>query len=329
MRFLSSGGRLELKNKNIAITGGAGFIGNKLIKKLLKDNNIFIYDNLSTGNFDNVKPFLGKDNFYFEEGDLLDKNSLNEFLDPGIDLVFHLAANPDVKIGANNTNPHYNDLKSSKNLLDSMKNNNIQNIAFTSSSVVYGPANLPTPEDHQTKPISIYGASKLSIESFISAYSHTFDLNSWIFRLANIIGKKGHGVIIDFIEKLEKDPSKLEILGDGSQEKSYLLVDECIEAMKFVIENDSRKETKIYNIGSKDLVSVKEIAEVVIEEMNLYPRNVELEYTGGINGRGWKGDVKKMLLDISKLEDLGWKGKSNSKEAVRATAKSIIKDKKV
>ena len=154
-------------------------------------------------------------------------------------------------------------------------------------------------------------------------------MNSWIFRLANIVGKKGHGVIIDFIDKLKKDPSKLEILGDGTQEKSYMLVNECIEAIEFVIENDPRKETKIYNIGSKDLVSVKEIAEVVIEEMNLDPKNVELKYTGGVNGRGWKGDVKKMLLDISKLEDLGWKGKSNSKEAVRATAKSIIKDKKV
>ena len=318
---------MKLKNKNIAITGGAGFIGSKLIQKLLDDNNIFVYDNLSTGSINNIKKFLNDKNFYFEEGNLLDKEQLDEFLDPGMDLVFHLAANPDVKIGVDNTKSQYNDLKASKQLLDSMKENNINKLAFTSSSVVYGSASLPTPEDHQTKPISIYGASKLSIESFILAYSHTFDMNSWIFRLANVIGKNGHGVVIDFIDKLNENPRKLEILGDGKQAKSYLLIEECIDAMNFVIEKDDRKKAKIYNIGSEDLITVDKIAEIVIEEMNLDPNEVKLVHTGGVNGRGWKGDVKKMLLDINKLKELGWKGNSSSSEAVRTTARNIIKEK--
>ncbi len=315
---------MKLKNKNIVITGGAGFIGSYLIKDLIKDNKVFVYDNLSTGKLSNIEEFRDNDDFYFEEGDLLNKEQLKKFLDPGIDLVFHLAANPDVKIGEKDTDPQFKDVHSAKNLLDVMKDFNINNIAFTSSSVVYGPAKIPTPENHPTNPISIYGASKLSVESFISAYDHTFEMNSWIFRLANIIGEKGHGVIVDFIDKLEENPRELEILGDGSQAKSYLPISECIDAMKYVINNAESNRSKIYNIGSNDLINVTEIADIVTEEMGIDPEKVEYNYTGGIDGRGWKGDVKKMLLDISKLKDLGWEGSTSSSRAVRSSSKSII-----
>jgi UDP-glucose 4-epimerase len=202
-----------------------------------------------------------------------------------------------------------------------------RSIAFTSSSTVYGEAKIiPTPEDYgPLKPISLYGASKLACESLISGYAHMFGFNSVICRLANIVGSRSsHGVVYDFIRKLKENPKKLEVLGDGTQSKSYLFIDDCIEAHFIAVEN-ARDRVEIYNVGSEDKVNVLTIAKIVAEEMGL--SKVEIHKTGGVDGgKGWKGDVKEMFLDISKLKRLGWKPKSNSAEAVRLTVKGMLSE---
>ena len=205
----------------------------------------------------------------------------------------------------------------------------IQNptLIFTSTSTVYGePTKIPTPEDYAPlKPISTYGASKLACEALISAYAYTYGFNAIIIRLANIVGPRSkHGVIYDFIQKLNKNPTQLEILGDGTQNKSYLYISDCIEAMLLGPEKTT-EPVEIYNVGSEDQIDVKTIAEIVAEEMGL--ENVEFKFTGGVDGgRGWKGDVKNMLLDISKIKTLGWKPKHNSEQAMRRSTKDILKE---
>jgi UDP-glucose 4-epimerase len=181
--------------------------------------------------------------------------------------------------------------------------------------VVYGEAEtFPTPEEYgPLMPISMYGAAKLGCEGLISAYCHTFGFQAWIYRFANVIGPRGtHGVLVDFIKKLKEDPTRLEILGNGKQEKSYLTVEECIEGVMFVIDK-SNDPVNIFNLGTQDQLTVTRIAELVIEELGL--DNVKLDYTGG--ERGWKGDVRFMLLDTKKIRDLGWSPKTNSEGAVR------------
>ena len=203
----------------------------------------------------------------------------------------------------------------------------IQNptLIFTSTSTVYGePTKIPTPEDYAPlKPISTYGASKLACEALISAYAYTYGFKAIIYRLANIVGPRSkHGVIYDFIQKLNKNPKELEIRGDGTQNKSYLYISDCIEAMLLGLEKTT-EQVEIYNVGSENQVDVKTIAQIIIEEMGL--KNVKLTFTGGVDGgRGWKGDVKNMLLDIDKIKALGWKPKLNSKQAIKKATQHAI-----
>ena len=209
-----------------------------------------------------------------------------------------------------------------------MRKEKVKYLVFTSSSTVYGDARIiPTPEDYAPlEPISVYGGAKLAAEALISGYSHTFNIKSLIFRLANIIGERSnHGVIYDFINKLKANPNRLEILGDGTQRKSYLHVSDTVEGMLYLFEK-FREEGKIYdvyNLGSDDWITVREIAEIVSKEMGLNP---EFYFTGGVDGgRGWKGDVKFMRLSIEKAKSKGWKPKMNSYEAVRRTVQELLR----
>ncbi|MGI0013448.1 MAG: NAD-dependent epimerase/dehydratase family protein, partial [Nitrososphaera sp.] len=172
------------------------------------------------------------------------------------------------------------------------------------------------------EPISMYGASKLACESIMISYAHTYGMRAAIYRLANIIGEDStHGVIYDFVNKLLKDPTELEILGDGSQNKSYLHVSDCISAM--LAGMSAKGIVNVLNVGSQDQITVREIANLVIREMGL--AGVRIVLTGGVDGgRGWKGDVKNMLLDVSKLLSMGWKPHYGSSEAVRLTAKKMV-----
>jgi UDP-glucose 4-epimerase len=309
--------------QKILVTGGAGFIGSHLVDRLVTDGyEVTVFDNLSSGNKKYIESHLDKPDFTFLEGDLLDEPALNKACS-GMDMVYHVAANPDVRLGAENTKVHFDqNIRATYNLLEAMRKNEVHNLAFTSTSTVYGEATvMPTPEDYgPLVPISLYGASKLACEALITSYSHTFDMNCWLFRFANIIGSRSnHGIIFDFINKLRANPRSLEILGDGKQSKSYLHVSECVKAILFAVEN-SRDTVNIFNIGSEDTVRATEIGEIVAEEMGF--QDVEFTYTGG--SRGWKGDVPKMRLDVEKLKKFGWEPRYTSEECVRDTVRELL-----
>jgi UDP-glucose 4-epimerase len=308
------------------VTGGAGFIGSNIVDRLLAipENSVTVYDNLSSGRREFLAQHHNDDRFKFIEADLLNLDKLLESV-AGHDMVIHIAANADVRMGVEVTDIDLkNGVRVTYNVLESMRKTGVKKIAFSSSSTVYGEANIiPTPEDYGPLiPISLYGASKLGAEAFITSFAYSFDMQAWIFRFANIIGHRGtHGVIIDFIKKLQKNPAELEILGDGQQQKSYLLVDECIDSILYAIEH-ANERVNIFNLGSTDHISVKRIAEIIVEEMKL--ENVEFKFTGG--SRGWTGDVPKMLLATEKIRGLGWQGKLNSEGALRQAIKHTLNE---
>jgi len=300
----------------VLVTGGAGFIGSHLVDLLLeRGNEVTVVDNLSAGKRENVNP-----DAEFIKGDLKDKEFVMENV-KGFDVVYHLAANPDVRLGEEDKEVHVREnILVTHNILEAMRINGVKKIAFTSTSAVYGIARvIPTPESYgPLMPISLYGASKLGAEALICAYSE-FGIQSWIFRLANIIGPRStHGVIIDFIKKLDKNPEELEVLGDGNQTKSYLYVKDCVEAMCFAVERANEK-INIFNIGSRDTITVREIAELVIERKSPGAR---IRFTGGT--QGWRGDVPKFLLDITKIRELGWEPKHDSRNSVIKTIEGIL-----
>lgn len=283
---------------------------------------VVVFDNLSSGKLEFIEQHFENPDFSLVRGDLLDPEAIERAC-TDVDMVYHVAANPDVKLGASDTKVHLDqNILATYNLLEAMRKGNAKKIAFTSTSTVYGEASvMPTPEDYGPLiPISLYGASKLACEALITSYSHTFDMQAWIFRFANIVGPRStHGITVDFIKKLKENPGRLEILGDGKQEKSYLHVSECVDAILFAIEK-SKEEVNIFNIGSEDTISATEIGQVVTEEMGL--SDVEFVYTGG--SRGWKGDVPRMRLGIEKLKAIGWKPVYTSENSVRETARALL-----
>jgi UDP-glucose 4-epimerase len=317
-----------LTGQKILVTGGAGFIGSHLIDALMKQNaEACVLDNLSVGDTANIGQWLNNPGFSFIQGDLLKKkDTIRAAQDCTI--IFHFAANPEVRLSSIAPDVHFDqNVVATYNLLEAVrKSGAVGSFVFTSSSTIYGEASqIPTPEDYSPlEPISVYGASKLASEALIMAYARTYGFNAVIYRLANIIGPRSrHGVIYDFIEKLRHNPRELEILGDGTQAKSYLHVDDCTEAMLFSFMRQSRR-VEVYNLGSEDWIRVKSIAQIIVEEMGL--KNVSFRFTEGVDGGGgWKGDVKYMLLAVNRLKSLGWKPKLNSVEAVRKTVKSMLK----
>ncbi|TFH39950.1 MAG: NAD-dependent epimerase/dehydratase family protein [ANME-2 cluster archaeon] len=318
---------MKLTDKHILVTGGAGFIGSHVIDNLIRHNKVTVFDNLSSGRMEFIQHHIGDDNFSFIEGDLLEPDSIQSALDD-IDMVFHLAANPDVKLGAEDTYVHFEqNILATYNLLEAMRKCGTKRIAFTSTSTVYGEARvIPTPEDYGPMvPISLYGSSKMACEALISSYCHTFDMFAWIYRFANIVGERGtHGVLVDFINKLRVNPFTLEILGSGKQKKSYLDVVDCVDAMVFCVEH-ADEMVNIFNIGSEDSIDVVGIADIVTEKMGY--NDVEYRFTGGVDGgAGWKGDVKLMLLSIEKLKDLGWKPPHNSQQSIEMAVSSLLKE---
>ncbi|MFQ5941176.1 MAG: NAD-dependent epimerase/dehydratase family protein [Nitrososphaerales archaeon] len=312
-------------NSPILVTGGAGFIGSYLVEKLLSEGfETHILDNFSNGNIKYFDKWKGISRFQCHKIDLLDKASLDILQDYRV--IYHLAANPEVRQSV--TDPEINfkqNVVATFNLLESIRKSDAELLVFASTSTVYGEATkIPTPEDFSlSEPISVYAASKLACEALISSYAHLYGFKAIIYRLANIVGENStRGVIYDFIKKLQSDPSKLEVLGDGKQSKSYLYVSDCIEAIQFGL-TSSTKTVEIFNVGSEDQIDVSTIAKVVIDEMGL--SEVNIMYTGGVEGgRGWKGDVKNMLLDISKLKSLGWEPKYNSLNSLQVTTRKML-----
>ncbi|MAK96187.1 MAG: UDP-glucose 4-epimerase [Euryarchaeota archaeon] len=307
------------------VTGGAGFIGSHLVDRLVaRGDKVLVVDNLSSGVLDFIKDHIENGKVDFSNTDLKDLDALKPLMH-GVDIVYHLAANPDIRLGTRITDTDLNEgTIATYNVLESMRLAGVKKIAFASSSVVYGEdAPMPTPEDHgPCLPISLYGASKQAGEGLIGAWVGTFGLQAWIFRFANIIGERGtHGVIFDFIHKLKKDPSRLEVLGNGLQEKSYMEVGDCVDAMLHVISN-TNESINLYNLGSNDTCSVRNIAAIVVKETGC--TDASIEYTGG--DRGWAGDIPKAMLAINRLTDLGFKVNYDSEEAVAHTARVLIQE---
>lgn len=294
----------------VAVTGGAGFIGSRLSEKLLEEHEVKIIDNLASGKKVNIP----------EKADFVEKDIKEDLTGEleGIDAVFHFAANPKVNTFPEDRDRDFEEnLKGTKNVLEACERSNVNEIVFASSSVVYGEeAEIPTPEDANLDPISMYGATKAGGEHICQVYGQIFDMELTIVRLANIVGGRNEkGVIYDFIHKLKEDPEELVILGNGKQRKSYLHVDETVEG----ILKAWRSEKTVFNIGSEDSINVDGIAEVVSEEMGLNP---EYSYTGG--EKGWKGDVPEMRLSIEKLRSEGWNPEINSRESVRKTVRELL-----
>ena len=310
------------------VTGGAGFIGSHLVDYLMRrGEEIRVLDNLSAGSVSDLGRWLDGPRFEFVRGDLLNPSEVEAAVE-GCDVVYHLAANPEVRVWIASPEDHFKqNIEATYSLLEALRRRGeAETLVFTSSSTVYGDADvLPTPEDYAPlKPISLYGASKLAAEALVSAYTSMYGFRCVIYRMANVVGPRcSHGVIYDFVEKLRRNPEELEVLGDGTQSKSYLYVDDCVEGMILGAER-AEGRVEILNIGSEDRVDVKTIARIVIEEMGL--SGVDIRLTGGVDGgRGWKGDVKLMQLDMSRLRSLGWRPRLSSAETVRETAKALVR----
>ena len=303
------------------ITGGSGFIGSNLADRLLAEGNeVVVYDNFSTGLRTFLKDAEGQSGFHLIEGDLLDEARLTEAC-RGVDFVFHLAANADVRFGLQHPR---RDLEqntiATQNVLEAMRANDVKSIAFSSTGSIYGEASIiPTPEDHPF-PIqtSLYGASKLAGEGLIQAYCEGYGMRGYIFRFVSIMGERyTHGHVYDFYKKLQADPSRMEVLGDGTQRKSYLYIQDCIDAIMTVIRS-SQEKVCVYNLGTDEYCTVKDSIGWITERLGLTPK---LEFTGG--ERGWVGDNPFIFLDTKKVRSLGWTPKLSIRDAVLRTVDYI------
>jgi UDP-glucose 4-epimerase len=319
----------NFNQKKHFVTGGAGFIGSHLVDRLFKDGyRVTVYDNLALTSGDNIKYNFNKENFNFIKADLLDFDKLKESM-KGQEVIWHLGANTDIPTGNKITDLDLRNCTiATRNVLEVMRQLGINKILFTSSACVYGDApSISLSENYgPLLPISLYGAGKLAGEGLMSAYSHLFGIQAWIFRFANVVGvRMNHGVIFDFIQKLKKNPKELEILGDGKQEKPFFLVEDCIEGMLHAFNNveykDPDKQYDVYNLGCNSFTSVTKIAQIVIEEMGL--KDVKFKYTGG--KRGWKGDAPIVHFNIDKMKKLGWQPRYTSDEAVRIACQRLLK----
>ena len=308
--------------RTVIVTGGAGFIGSHLVDRLVKrDEHVVVLDNFSSGELE----FLYES---IEEITLIDIDLLKDNFDDylkGAKIVYHLAANPEVQLGI--TKPEVmqeQNVDVTERVLKAMKRTGCDRIVFTSTSTVYGDAKkIPTPENAALKPISAYGSSKLDAEKLIETYCKEEGFRGVSYRFANCVGpRSNHGVTYDFVHKLKAESEVLEILGDGTQHKSYFHVEDCISAVlaKNPGELCGKGEFVALNVGSKDAIDVVTLANQVCKAMKL--KDVGYKFTGGIDGgRGWKGDVKKMRLDIKAMKSHGWSPNYTSRKAILETAK--------
>ena len=305
----------------VVVTGCAGFIGSSLVDRLIAEGHPVIgIDNFSTGQRRFLEPALASGGLRLVEGDLLDAEGLERWMQ-GAGLVCHLAANADVRFG---TEHPRRDLEQNTiatfNVLEAMRANGIKRIAFSSTGSVYGEAAvIPTPE---TAPFpvqtSLYGASKLAGEGLIAAYCEGFGFQSWIFRFVSILGERyTHGHVFDFYRQLKQHPERLDVLGNGKQRKSYLYINDCVDAILVAIRNAQGK-VNVFNLGVDDYIEVNDSIACICEALGVRP---QLVYSGG--DRGWIGDNPFIYLDCSKIRSIGWKPAVPIREAVRRTVQYL------
>jgi UDP-glucose 4-epimerase len=307
----------------ILVTGGAGFIGSHLVDRLAAEGHqVRVIDNLSSGRLENL---AHRRDVEVIIGDLKNPQDVQKAV-RGVDAVFHFAANPEVRVSTTNPDIHFNEnVVATFNLLEAMRKNDAGQLVFASSSSVYGePNEIPVDENAPLRPVSVYGASKAACEHLIHAYAKLYGFRAVALRYANVVGPRlRHGVIWDFINKLRKNPHELEILGDGRQIRSYIYIDDAVEATLLAWKKTTDAYAA-YNVATEDWITVDEVADLVIEAMGL--TNVKKTYKPVLHGVGWPGDVKKIALKIDKIKQLGFKPQLNSKEATKLTAKNLISE---
>ena len=312
---------MDWKGRHVLVTGGAGFIGSHVADALIaRGATVTVYDNFSTG----VREFVPA-KARLVEGDLLDQKKLDEAM-RGVDFVFHLAANADIKDNFREPRKCIDqNVVATQNVLEAMRSTGTRDIAFSSTGSVYGTAKTPTPEDApfpvQT---SIYASSKIAAEGLLSSYAQTDrpapGFHVWIFRFVSVLGPRyTHGHVYDFWRKLVRDPSRLDVLGDGKQAKSYLHVSDCVAAMFVAIEKATHPNVNIFNLGFDDVLEVDESIKIISRTMKVAPR---IEYAGG--ERGWPGDEKRILLDTRAICALGWSPTKTIEESVVETLAFLI-----
>ena len=310
---------------NYLIIGGAGFIGSHVAKNIIENKqnaNVVIYDNFSSGTDEHLNGIRKK--IKIIRADIKDRTKLSNAM-LGIDMVYQFAANPDIAKAVRQPDiDFWEGTYLVNNILEAMRENNVRRIVYSSGSGVYGetgPALVG--EDYSPMlPISTYGASKLGCEALICAYTAMFGMTGTVFRFANVVGpKQTHGVGYDFIRRLIKDPHSLTILGDGSQNKSYIHINDIVAAMSMVEEKE-KKFFNVYNVSTKDLITVNQIAKIACELLQI--KNIKFKYSGG--DRGWKGDVPTIKLNSGKIQSIGWSCQYSSEDAIRHSMAAMLKD---
>jgi len=304
------------------VTGGAGAIGSVLVRSLLdRASEVRVIDNLSSGRKEHLVPSRAGREAKLFVADLKEPTSYRDVFQ-GAGSVWHLATISDIRKGMSDPSIDLEEgTRATFHVLEAMRRADVPRIAFSSSSVVYGHATVfPTPEEYgPLLPESLYGAAKLAAEGLISAYASSYGITAHIFRFANVIGPNmTHGILPDLFEKLRRDPTRLEVLGDGRQAKSYLRTEDCVDGMLLATER-SHEPVNLFNLGNVDQISVREIGEKVVAA---HGGKARIDYTGG--ERGWVGDVPRQLLAIARIQALGWKPRWNSAEAVDHTIEEMM-----
>jgi len=311
------------------VTGGAGFVGSHLVRRLLGAEGAeraVIYDNFTSGQRGYLQGLTDDPRLTVVEADLKDVERVREAM-VGCDTVFHLAANPDIAKAV--TQPDIDFWEGTyltQNVLEAMRQTGAARLFYTSGSGVYGED--PSVEFRESYgpciPISTYGASKLASESLLAAYCHMFGLMGRAFRFANVVGpRQTHGVGYDFIRRLKDNPTALRILGDGTQRKSYIHIDDVLEAI-FLVAAQGMKPYDVFNVATEDYVTVREIADMAVRITGLQTGDVRYDFSGG--DRGWKGDVPVVRFDCAKIKALGWRNRRSSAEALTAAMEAMRKE---
>lgn len=308
------------------VAGGAGFIGSHLTRSLLQrpTREVVVFDNLSSGDEDHLVEVLDDPRLTLVVGDLQDAESVNRAM-AGCDQVFHFAANPDIARAVTEpTIDFWQGTYLTSNLIDAMRINGVSRITYASGSGVYGDRGTQEVDEAfgPLVPVSTYGASKLACEAMLAAYTHMFGIDAVVFRFANVVGPgQTHGVTYDFVRRLLEDPTRLQILGDGKQSKSYIHVSDVVGAMLLLAEQ-APAGFEVFDPGTGDYITVNEIADLVIGRMGL--DGVERSYSGG--SRGWKGDVPVVRFRSEKLESRGWRCVHSSREALLDSIDANIRE---
>jgi UDP-glucose 4-epimerase len=311
------------------VSGGAGFVGSHLVRRLLQaegTERVVIYDNFTSGQRSYLHGLTDDPRLSVTEADLKDVERLREAM-VGCDTVFHLAANPDIAKAIRQPDiDFWEGTYLTQNVLEGMRQTGTARIFYTSGSGVYGEdPSVEFPESYgPCIPISTYGASKLACESLIAAYCHMFGVIGRAFRFANVVGpRQTHGVGYDFIRRLRDNPTALRILGDGTQKKSYIHIDDVLEAI-FLVAAKKMRPYEVFNVATDDYITVREIADLAVRLSGLQPDDVKYDFTGG--DRGWKGDVPIVRFDCSKIKALGWRNRRSSAEALTASMEAMRKE---